>query len=205
LGRFDASPPAVLDEGLAHAVRGVELAPEEARCHAILALARLWRREFEAAEYSARKAVDTNPSDPDPLAMLGYVLTLRGKPHEGIAFLNAAIRLNPLHPDWYHGDLAIAHHIAGDHAEAIACIQRLPVLDAWKETRLAACEAALGNASGAARHLDRADALSPGWDAQAMVDSWAELEHNSDRSYLQREVALAIELRRRLRRGNAHS
>lgn len=198
LGRYDASPPEVLDEGLAHALRGVELAPEEARCHAILALARLWRRDFDAAEYSARKAVETNPSDPDPLAMLGYVLTLRGKPHEGIACLKAAIRLNPLHPAWYHGDLAIAHHIAGDHAQAIACLQRLPALDAWKETRLAACHAALGDAIGAARHLDRAETLSPGWDAQAIVDSWAELEHNSDRSYLQREVAQALELRRRL-------
>ncbi|WP_137113176.1 winged helix-turn-helix domain-containing tetratricopeptide repeat protein [Rhodobacter sp. SY28-1] len=204
LGRYDASPPAVLDEGLAHALRGVELAPEEARCHAILALARLWRREFDAAEYSARKAVNTNPSDPDPLAMLGYVLTLRGKPHEGIACLNAAVQLNPLHPDWYHGDLAIAHHIAGDHAEAIACMQRLPLLDAWKETRLAACHAALGNSAAAARHLDRAEALTPGWDAQAMVDSWAELEHEGDRKYMQREVALALELRRRQKRDDAH-
>ena len=198
VGRYDASPPDVLDRGLSHALHGVELAPDEARCHAILALARLWRREFDAAEYSARKAVETNPSDPDPLAMLGYVLTLRGKPHEGIACLNAAIRLNPLHPAWYHGDLAIAHHVAGNHAEAIACIQRLPALDAWKETRLAACHAALGDATAAARHLDRAEALSPGWDAQAMVDSWAELEHDADRSYLQREVAMALQLQRNL-------
>lgn len=205
LGRYDASPPEVLDEGLVHALRGVELAPEEARCHAILALARLWRREFDAAEYSARKAVDTNPSDADPLAMLGYVLTLRGKPHEGIACLNAAIRLNPLHPAWYHGDLAIAHHIAGNHAEAIACIQRLPAMDAWRETRLAACHAALGDAAGAARHLDRAEALSPGWDAQAIVDSWAELELSTDRSYMQREVALALGLRRGLNSGGTQS
>lgn len=58
--------------------------------------------------------------------------------------------------------------------------------------------------AGAARHLDRAEALSPGWDAQAMVDSWAELEHDADRSYLQREVALALELRRGLRSETAH-
>lgn len=84
-------------------------------------------------------------------------------------------------------------------------MQRLPVLDAWKETRLAACHAALGDAPGAARHLDRAEALTPGWDAQAIVDSWAELEHDADRNYLQREVALALALRRRLRRDDAHS
>jgi TolB-like protein/tetratricopeptide (TPR) repeat protein len=200
IGGFDSAPPQVLEEGLTLALRAVELAPDEARCHGILALARLWRREFDAAEFSARKAVETNPSDPDPLAILGYVLALRGKPDEGIACIKAAIRLNPLHPDWYHGDLAIAHHIAGNHAEAIACIHRLPTTNAWTETRLAACHAALGDAAGAARHLDRAEEKSPGWDAQSIVDRWAELEHGADRTYLQREVALALEMRQRWQR-----
>jgi TolB-like protein len=199
IGGFDAALPSVLDEGLAHAIRAVELAPEEARCHAILSLARLWRREFDSAEFSARKANETNPSDPDPAVMLGYVLALRGKPQEGIALIEAAIRNNPLHPAWYHGDLAIAHHIAGNHAEAIACIQRLPATNAWTETRLAACCAALGDAAGAARHLDLAEAKSPGWDAQSIVDSWAELGRDSERSYLRREVALALQLREQVK------
>lgn len=203
IGGFDSAPAAVLCEGLALALRAVELAPEEARCHAILALARLWRREFEAAEFSARKATQTNPSDPDPQAMLGYVLALRGKPLEGIALIEAAMRGNPLHPDWYHGDLAIAHHIAGNHATAIACLQRLPVLNAWKHTRMAACHATLGDVAGTVRHLDLAEKQSPGWDAQAMVDGWSELEHEADRSYLKREVALALDLREQLRSGHA--
>lgn len=198
LGGYDSASSPVLDQGLVHALRGVELAPEEARCHAILSLARLWRRDFDAAEFSARKAVETNPSDPDPLAMLGYVLALRGKAHEGITCLETAVRLNPLHPAWYHGDLAIAHHIAGNHAEAIACIHRLPASTPWRETRLAACHAVLGDAAATARHLDRAEAMSPGWNAQAVVDRWAELEHDADRSYLQREVALALEMRRQM-------
>ncbi len=203
IGGYDAAPPAVLDEALDHALRAIELAPEEARCHAVLSLARLWRREFDAAEFSARKATELNPSDPDPVAMLGYVLALRGKPREGIAHLEAAVRSNPLHPDWYHGDLAIAHHIAGDHAKTISYLQRLPVLSAWKETRLAACYAALGDAERAARHLDRAEEKSPGWDAQAMVTGWSELEHESDRGYLRREVALALQLRDALRKQSA--
>jgi TolB-like protein/tetratricopeptide (TPR) repeat protein len=196
IGGYDTAPAAVLEEGLTHALHAVDLAPEEARCHAILALARLWRRDYEAAEFSARKAVAMNPSDPDPLAMLGYVLALRGRPHEGIACIEAAIRLNPLHPAWYHGDLAIANHIAGHHAEAIACLQRLPVIDAWRATRLAACHAALGNAEAAIRYLARAEELSPGWDALAEASGWDELEHGAHRDYLRREVALALDMRR---------
>lgn len=131
--------------------------------------------------------------------MLGYVLALRDKPHEGITCIEVVISLNPQHPSWYAGDLAIARQIAGHHAQAIACIQRLPATGAWKETRLAACHAVQGDAAGAARHLDRAESVSPGWNAQSVVDSRAELEHDADRNHLQREVAVTIELRRQWR------
>ncbi|HSF63487.1 MAG TPA: winged helix-turn-helix domain-containing protein [Paracoccaceae bacterium] len=186
IGRYARSPPGVLEEGLDHALRGVDLAPDEARCHVMVALARLWRREFAAAELAARRALDLNPWDADLMALLGYVVTLRGRPEEGIDLIEAAIRLNPLHPDWYNADMALALHQAGRHAEAIARLQCLPVLSAWRETRLAACHAALGDARGAARHLARAEALSPGWDAMAETRGWAELEHPAD---LQRYVA----------------
>lgn len=36
-----------------------------------------------------------------------------------------------------------------------------------------------------------------------MVDGWAELEHSGDRSYFQREVALAIRLRQEVKAGGA--
>jgi TolB-like protein/tetratricopeptide (TPR) repeat protein len=196
IGRFAQSPPAALAEGLAHALRGVDLAPDEARCHIILALARLWRREFAAAELAARRAVDLNPSDADLMAMLGYVVTLRGRPEEGLDWIEAAIRLNPLHPDWYHGDMALALHLAGRHAEAIARLQCLPELDAWKETRLAACHGALDDAAGAARHLQRAGALSPGWDAVAETRGWGELEHPADLQRLVAEVERAVAMAR---------
>jgi adenylate cyclase len=87
VGGYAAAPHEVLEEGLTHALRAVELAPEEARCYAILSLVRLWRSEFDAAEVSIRKATRINPSDPDPIAMLGYVLALRRKPREGSRFL----------------------------------------------------------------------------------------------------------------------
>lgn len=196
IGRFAQSPPAALAEGLAHALRGVDLAPDEARCHIILALARLWRREFAAAELAARRAVELNPSDADLMAMLGYVVTLRGRPEDGADWIMAAIRLNPLHPDWYHADLALALHLAGRHAEAIARLQCLPDLNAWKETRLAACHAVLDDAAGAARHLARAAALSPGWDAVAEAEAWAELEQPADRRRVVAEVARAVALAR---------
>lgn len=201
IGGFDLSPPEVLDQALAHVLRGIDLSPEEARCHSFLALARLYRREFAAAEQAAQRAVALNPSDPDLMVMLGYVMAMRGRPEDGLRWMEAGARLNPLYPDWYHSDMAIALHMAGRYAEAIARIQCLPKMNAWKETRLAACHAALGDAEGAARHLDRAEALTPGWDAEAAVRNWAEVENGADRRYFLDQIGLAVAMRDRLRVG----
>lgn len=195
IGGFDLAPPDVLDRALAHALRGIDLAPDEARCHSFLAMSRLYRREFGAAETSARRAVALNPSDPDLMVMLGFVQAMRGRPAEGLRWMEEGARLNPLHPDWYHADMAIALHMSGRPADAIARIQCLPRMNAWKETRLAACHAALGNAEAAALHLDRAETLQPGWDALAAVARWAELEHAADRSYLVEQIRLAVAMR----------
>ncbi len=201
IGGYDDAPPEVLDQALGHALCSVELGPDEARCHAFLAMARLYRREFEAAERSARRAVVLNPSDPDLMVMLGFVLTMRGKPEEGLDWMEGGARLNPLHPDWYHADMAIALHMAGRFVEAIERIECLPAMNPWKETRMAACYAAIGDAERAALHLGRAEALSPGWDALREVESWAEIEHGADRSYLVEQTRLAVEMRKRAARG----
>lgn len=200
IGGYDLAPPEVLDRALSHALRSVDLAPDEARCHSFLAMARLYRRDFEAAERAARRAVVLNPSDPDLLVMLGFVMAMRGRPEEGLVLMEDGVRLNPLHPDWYHGDMAIALHMAGRPAEAISRIQSLPRKNPWTETRLAACHAALGDAEGAARHLDRAEALRPGWNALDAVESWAEIENGADRSYFVDQVRRALALRDALRK-----
>lgn len=197
IGGYDDAPPEVLELALGHALSSVELSPDEARCHAFLAMARLYRREFEAAERAARRAVVLNPSDPDLMVMLGFVLAMRGKPEEGLVWMEGGARLNPLHPDWYHADMAIALHMAGRFAEAIARIESLPRMNPWKETRIAACHAAMGDAEKAALHLTRAEALSPGWDALREVESWAEIEHGADRRYLVEQVRLAVAMRKR--------
>lgn len=201
IGGFDLAPPEVLDQALAHVLRGIDLSPDESRCHSFLAMARLYRREFAAAEQAAERAVTLNPSDPDLMVMLGFVQAMRGRPEDGLRWMEAGARLNPLHPDWYHADMAIALHMAGRYAEAISRIQCLPRLDPWKETRLAACHAALGNAIAAARHLERAESLSPGWDALAAVRNWAEIENGADRRYFLDQIRLALAMRDGLRAG----
>ena len=62
---------------------------------------------IDAAEhYVARSPL--NPYDADTIAQMGYLLVLRGSAEEGIAWMDRAVRLNPLHPDWYHFDRSMA-------------------------------------------------------------------------------------------------
>jgi hypothetical protein len=141
-----------------------------------------------------RRAMELNPSDADLMSMFGYVLTMRGRAEEGIGWIEAAIRLNPLHPDWYHCDLGCAMQLAGHHAEAISQMLCLPVVTAWRHTRIAACCAALGDAEGARRHLAATLAKEPGWDAVDEAERWNELEHAEDHARFVADVAAAVRM-----------
>ncbi len=189
---FGRAGPEPLARGLDHVLRGLTLAPDEGRCLAIAAMVRLWRREFPAAELMARRAVALNPSDADILAEAAYVLAIRGKAADALAMMEEAILLNPLHPDWYHYNLAKIFQQLGRHAEAIPRIECLPVRSRWKEVRLAACYAALGNARAAREHLALAEAQEPGWNPLAAIRDWPEFELAEDEAAFTADVARAI-------------
>ena len=134
----------------------------------------------------------------DLMAWHGCVLTMRGHPEEGLDWLNRACALNPLHPDWYHIDIAIAYQMLGRYTDALAHLRSLPETSAFRFMRMAACEALLGNPEGAAAYLDRAEALSPGWNALTEAAD-VEQELAADRKRFVAEVARAIALRDGLR------
>jgi DNA-binding winged helix-turn-helix (wHTH) protein/TolB-like protein/tetratricopeptide (TPR) repeat protein len=192
INNYGASPPEALAVALHHAVRGVTLAPDEARCHWVLSVVRLFCRHHGAAEGHARRALDLNPSAPDLMAMLGHVATMRGRPTEAIDWLRRAMALNPLHPPWYASDLGIALHHAGRHAEAIAQFRMMPTMTDWRHTRLAACHAALGDVAAAAAHIAAAKALTPGWDPVEEFRRGLEVEHPEHLAPILREIDAAV-------------
>jgi TolB-like protein/tetratricopeptide (TPR) repeat protein len=164
LGQYGLSPDNELRTALNLAATGVSLAPEEARSHRILGLVRLYFREHAAAEHHVARSLELNPYDADTIAQMGYLLVLRGRVDEGIAWMDRAVRLNPLHPDWYHFDRSMALFLAGDHADAADRLQRIPRLGPWGLARLGAAQALAGDASGAAQTLARMKALNPDFD-----------------------------------------
>jgi adenylate cyclase len=144
-----ATPPEVLDVAFATASHALELDPQESSCHRVLALVWLYRRDYDAAEYHYRRALELNPNDADRRMGLGYLLALRGKPEEALGWMEEAVRLNPFQPIWYSTRLAIALYSLKRYAEAAQALKRIPTPGYWSRTRLAACYGQLGRTAEA--------------------------------------------------------
>lgn len=174
------APTEVLGDAAGLAEKGVTLASEEPRCHRILAYARLCRREHEAAEHHFKRALELNPYDADTVAQMGFLLALRGRPQEALSWMERARLLNPLHPDWYHYDRAIALYALHDYRGAAHELELVPRLGPWGLARLAACQAQLGASDRAGRLLEQAMRLSPDFSPLQYARTGIAFEHSAD-------------------------
>jgi TolB-like protein/Flp pilus assembly protein TadD len=180
IGNYGLSRTDELRTALNHASTGVSLAPEEARAHRILGLVRLYFREHEAAEHHVARALELNPYDADTIAQMGYLLVLRGRAKEGIAWMDRAVRLNPLHPDWYHHDRSMALYLIGDYAGATDRLRRIPRLTSWALTRLGASQAMMGDTAGAKSTRAQLRELEPNFDPVDYASRGIVFEHQRD-------------------------
>lgn len=192
LSGFGAAPPLVLKEAAELAARGLVLAPDEPRCHRILGQVRLYCRDHEGAEDTVRRAHELNPCDAETLAQMAFLLTLRGRPAEALQWLDGAVRLNPIHPDWYHYDRALAFYAIGQYRAAAASLSRLPVLEPGARTRLAACHAQLGELDVASRHMALLRRLHPRFSPLNYVDKSLAFELPADAEHLSAGVIKAL-------------
>lgn len=126
------------------------------------------------------------------MAMMGALMTKRGRPDEGAGWRRRAMDLKLLHPAWNHSDFGVALYQAGRYREAIAQFQMVAKATDWRHTRIATCHAALGNTAAAARHMAAAAGITPGWDAVAEFRRGLELEHAADLARVLREIEAAV-------------
>jgi Flp pilus assembly protein TadD len=161
LAGFGAAPQTVLKEAADLARHALALVPDDPRCHRVLGLVLLYLRDHAGAEEAVRDSHRLNPCDAETLAQMAFLLTLRGRPGEALRWLDDAVRMNPIHPDWYHYDRALAYYAIGQYRAAAASLSRLPVLEPGARTRLAACHAQLGEFDVASRHMSLLRRLHP--------------------------------------------
>ena len=199
IGGYGLAPREVRERARDRAMTAIVLAPEEGRCHRFMAYIRQLLREYPASEQSMRRALELNPYDADTLMMMGLVLTSRGRAAEGLEWIDRAILLNPLYPAFYHSERSITLYMLGRYDEAVETLQCLPRLSVRQETRLAATLAMAGRMEEAAWHLDRAEALHPGWPHVEAARNSYNFERSEDLEHLLTGIRTALEGRGGLR------
>ncbi len=109
---FDAARTAVaLDDSLALA-------------RAYMAWAYLAKCDHEHAIAEGKRAIELDPNLSEGYARLGEILTMSGKPEQGVEMINQAIRLDPHYPPNYLIYLSHAHYAMGKYEDAVKMLQR---------------------------------------------------------------------------------
>jgi tetratricopeptide (TPR) repeat protein len=179
-----SAPAEVLDAAFAEARHAVELDPQESRCHRILSTICLYRREYDMAEHHVNRAFDLNPNDADAMMTKGRLLALRGRLEEALNCVNAAVRLNPLHPPWYHNQFGIALYSLQRFAEAAQALKRVPHPGTWLLARLAACYGQLERRAEAQEAVAEVLRLQPDFSTAKYMRNSVLLEREEDRELL---------------------
>ncbi|WP_374383969.1 winged helix-turn-helix domain-containing tetratricopeptide repeat protein [Dongia sp.] len=189
---YASAPADILHKAEDDAARAVTLDPEEPRCHRILALIQIYLRKFDGAEHAQKRSLELNPYDADMMAQTGFLRTIRGRPMDGLAWIERAMRINPMHPPWYHFDRATALYSLGEYREAAACLGRLPTLTPWTLAKLAACCAKAGDLETARGCIDRMRRTEPNFDPLHYALVGISYEHDADVAHLREGIALAM-------------
>lgn len=190
---YGAAPSEALTACRDRVMTALALAPEEARCHRIMAVVLLCFREHAAAEQHLRRSLDLNPYDADTLMQMGYLLTMRGRANEGREWMERAVRLNPIHPQWYHYDRSILLYTTGEYrkaAEELVCVPHCGVLH---DIRLAACYAMMGMHAKAAAQIRQVLGVKPGLPIEDVVKARLEFERNEDIEHVLHGVRQALD------------
>jgi adenylate cyclase len=93
----------------------------------------LLQRQHEQAITAGQHAIALSPNGADVHALLAVTLNFSGRPADGLAMIEKAMRLSPVYPSWYVHVLGMSHYLVGRYEEALAAFMhsrdRSP--DAW--------------------------------------------------------------------------
>jgi adenylate cyclase len=126
------------------------------------------------------RALSLNPNDANARASYGVALANFGQHDEGIQHVREAMRLNPLHPEWYWLALGGAFLAARRYANAIGAYKRHTRSQLWVLTRMAICFAHMGRIADAGGMTRRILEINPAFRISTFRNgAWsdADIEH----------------------------
>lgn len=142
------------DNAFDYAKKALALDDADHHVHCMIGLVHLFLREFALARHHLERAETLNPNDARTLANAAMAWAFLGEGKRGVRMAEAAVRLDPYHPDWYMAGLGLCYYVVRDYQRAIEAMELTP--DAFTcDTRayLAAAYAQSGNIAAAKRHI----------------------------------------------------
>ena len=182
--RYSTINPDELEKVLGVATHAAGLSPGLAAAPRVMSMVRLYLRQHAAAENDLQRALALNSGEADSVEQMGYLLTMRGRALEALAWMDRAIKLNPIFPPWYQFNRALALYGLGEYqaaADAIAAAAAPPPL---ARARLAACYAQMGDKDASKRLIDKVFAAHPDYPFVWIARTQIPYEHAADAEHL---------------------
>ncbi len=163
--------------------RAYQLDENDPECHRLLAAMNLIQGEFEKATEHQERGLALNPNYDLLVVQNGEVLMWRGKPGEGIEWIEKAMRLNPFHPERFWSHLGRALYLARRYPDAVAAFKKITAPDHSHHAFIAASFAQLDDATAASAAADKALAAMRDLTAGKFAGDLP-FEHEADRGHL---------------------
>ncbi|MCW5698445.1 MAG: hypothetical protein KIT00_01235 [Rhodospirillales bacterium] len=109
--------------------RAVELDPQSAPAFHALSVAHFFRGEMDLFEWFAEMALSLNPNNAGILASIGLKLTILDRWERGLALVNKAIMLSPVHPKWFGFSLWLSSYKNKNYEKALLEMKKMMMPD----------------------------------------------------------------------------
>jgi DNA-binding SARP family transcriptional activator len=158
------------------AERALVLDSRDSRAHCAIAVASLIARDHDRASRHFQAGLAANPNDDLLQIEYGRYLLYVDRPEDGLRRVREAMRLNPLHPDWFWNIQGRCLHLLSQHAEALTAFGHIRSPVFYQFAYMAACHNALGEIQEAEAMRARLFAARPDFNVTQFV---ATLPHRS--------------------------
>ncbi len=150
-----------LDEAIKTIQKAIELDENDAEAHRIMGSAQMLYRDFQAAEYHHRRAMELNPSDAYIKARSAAFYTFKGDPTHALELIEAAVAQDPFLPGYCIEERGVALFALRRFEEALSALGAMPFQTFRSRCYEAACRVSMGDQAGARQAISKALQIHP--------------------------------------------
>ena len=137
--------------------RALALDSNDNRSRLTLGWTLLRKQRYDESEGELQKGLALNPGDADCVAWAALASVVLGRADEAFELINKAMRLNPLHQNYYHMISGHAAYFSGRYDDAVRGFKQGSEFGIWHHANLAA---AYGQMGASKKHGSKPQCLS---------------------------------------------